>query len=96
MHDLTSLCHFFANSPNRQQYFEILIDYHKDGLYISDSNKKHAIVLAKTCCVQIQKACGNCYMLYRFAVATFESIYSKSLYQKFYMELEEKQKEKWS
>ena len=35
-------------------------------------------------------------MLYRFAVATFESIYSKSLYQKFYMELEEKQKEKWS
>ena len=43
MDDLTSLCYFFAKSPKRQQYFETIIDYHKDELSISDSNKKHVI-----------------------------------------------------
>ena len=42
------------------------------------------------------KAYENYYILYRFVVATFESICSPTLYQKFYMELEEKHKEKWS
>ena len=45
MDDLTSLCYFFANSPKWQQYFVTFIDYHKDELSTSDSNKKHVIGL---------------------------------------------------
>ena len=95
MDDLTSLCYFFANLPKRQQYFETFIDYHKDELSISDSNRKRVIGLAKTRWAERHKAYENYYILYRFVVATFESIYSPILYQKFYMELEEKHKEKW-
>ena len=73
MDDLTSLCYFFSNLPKRQQYFETFIDYHKDELSISDSNKKHVIELAKTRWVERHKAYENYYILYRFFVATFES-----------------------
>ena len=96
MDDLASLCYFFANSPKRQQYFETFIDYHKVELSISDSNKKHVIRLAKTRWVERGKAYENYYILYRFFVAIFESICSPTFYRKFYMELEEKRKEKWS
>ena len=96
MDDLTSLCYFLQNWPKRQQYFETFNDYHKDQLSISDSNKKHVIGLAKTRWVERHKGYENYYILYRFVVATFESICSPTLYQKFYMELEEKHKEKWS
>ena len=71
MDDLTSLCYFFANSPERQQYFETFIDYHKDELPISDSNKKYVIGLAKSRWVERHKAYENYYILYRFVVATF-------------------------
>ena len=90
MDDLTSLCYFLQNWPKRQQYFETFNDYHKDQLSISDSNKKHVIGLAKTRWVERHKGYENYYILYRFVVATFESICSPTLYQKFYMELEEK------
>ena len=96
MDDLASLCYFFANSPKRQQYFETFIDYHKVELSISDSNKKHVIRLAKTRWVERGKAYENYYILYRFFVAIFESICCPTFYRKFYMELEEKRKEKWS
>ena len=82
MDDLTSLCCFFAKSPKWQQYFETFIDYHKDELSISDSNKKHVNGLAKTRWVERPKACENYYILYRFVVATFESICSPTLYHK--------------
>ena len=71
MDDLTSLCYFFANSPKRRQYFETFIDYHKDELPISDSNKKHVIGLAKTHLVERHKAYENYYILYRFVAVTF-------------------------
>ena len=96
MDDLTSLCYFFANSPKRQQDFGTFIDYHKDELSTSDSNKKHVIGLAKTRWVEKHSAYQNYHILYRFVVATFESICSPTLYQKFYLGLEEKHKEKWS
>ena len=96
MDDLTSLCYFFANSPKRQQDFETFIDYHKDELSISDSNEKHVIGLVKTRWVEKHNAYENYHILYRFVVATFESICSPTLYQKFYLGLEEKHKEKWS
>ena len=96
MDDLTSLFYYFGNLPKRQQYFETFIDYHKDELSISDSNKKHVIRLAKTRWVERHDANKNYYILYRFVVATFELISGPTLYQKFYMELEEKHKQKWS
>ena len=48
--------------------------------------------LAKTRGVERLKAYENYYILYRFVVTTFESICSPTLYQKYFMELEEKQK----
>ena len=89
---LTSLCYFFAKSPKWQQYFDTFIDYHKDELSISDSNKKHVIMLAKTCWVERHESYENYCILYRFVVPTFESICSPTLYQKFYLELREKHK----
>ena len=56
MDDLTSLCYFFPNSSKRQQYFETFIDYHKDELSISDSNKKQDIGLTKMRWVERHKA----------------------------------------
>ena len=96
MDDLTSLCFFFANSLKQQQYFETFTDYHKDELSISDSNKKHVIGLAKTRWVERHKAYQNYCILYRFVIATFESICSLTLYEKFYMELEAKYSENCS
>ena len=36
MDDLSSVCHFFANSPKRQQYFEMFVEFYKrfDGLWV--------------------------------------------------------------
>ena len=79
MDDLTSLCCFFAKSPKWQQYFETFIDYHKDELSISDSNKKHVIGLAKRRWVERHNAYENYYILCRFIVATFESVCSPTL-----------------
>ena len=59
MDDLTSLCYFFPNSSKRQQYFETFIDYHKDELSISDSNKKQDIGLTKMRWVERHKAQEN-------------------------------------
>ena len=90
MDDLTSLCYFFVKSPKWQQYFDTFIDYHKDELPISDSNKKHVIRLTKTRWVERHELYKNYCILYRFVVPTFESICSPTLYKKFYLELREK------
>ena len=74
IYDLTSLCYFFENLPKRQQYFQTFIHYHKYELSILGSNKKHVIRLAKTRWVERYKASKNYYIVYRLAVATFESI----------------------
>ena len=48
MGSLTSVCYYFANSPDRQQYFERFIDYYKDKLSVAASSRSHIIGLSKT------------------------------------------------
>ena len=89
MDDLTSLYYFFANSPKRQQYFETFIDYQKDEISNMLLGWQKPVGLR-------HKAIENHYILYWFVVSTFESICNPTLYQKFYVKLEKKRKEKWS
>ena len=38
MNSLTSTCYYFANSPERQEYFERFIDYYKDEFSVAASS----------------------------------------------------------
>ena len=54
--DLTSVCYSISNSPKTQRIFERFIDFYKDDISISESNRKHVIGLAKTRWIKRHKA----------------------------------------
>ena len=81
MDSLTSVCYYFANSPERQLYFERFIDYYKDELSVAASSRSHVIGLSKTRWVERYKAYENYYLIFKFIVATFNSICNPHLYE---------------
>ena len=89
------VCYYFASSPKRQQYFERCIDYYQDELYVAASSRSHVIGLSKTRWVAIHKAYENYYLLFKFVVATFDSIYNPHLHEDFYKYLENETIENW-
>ena len=84
MDSLKSVCYYFANSPKQQQYFERFIDYCKDELSVAACSRSHVIDLSKTRWVERYKAYENYYLLFKFFVATFDSICNPHLYEDFY------------
>ena len=54
--DLTSVCYFFSNSQLKHEFFEWFIDFYKDDMSISESDRQHVIGLAKTRTVDRHKA----------------------------------------
>ena len=59
----------------RQQYFELFVDYFGKKLGVSDDMRRRKIIgLAKTRWVEQHKAYDNYYLLYRCTIAVFESI----------------------
>ena len=96
MDDLTSVFYFFSNSLKRQQFFEWFVNFCKDDMSVSKSDRKHVIGLAKTRRVERHKAYDNYYILYKFIIPIFESICRKSIYEDFYEHLEREIKETWS
>ena len=95
MDSLTSACYYFANSPKRQQYFERFIDYYKEELSVAASSRSHVIGLFKPRWVERYKAYENYYLLFKFIVATFDSICNPYLYKDFYKYLENETIENW-
>ena len=41
MDDLSSVCYFFSNSPKKQQFFERFMNFYKDDMSISGSDRMH-------------------------------------------------------
>ena len=95
MDSLTSACYYFANSPKRKQYFERFIDYYKEELSVAASSRSHVIGLFKPRWVERYKAYENYYLLFKFIVATFDSICNPYLYKDFYKYLENETIENW-
>ena len=95
MDNLTSVCYYFANSPKQQQYFERFIDYYKDELSVAASSRSHITGLYKTRWVERCKAYENYLLLFKFIVATLDSICNLHLYKDFYKYLENETVENW-
>ena len=95
MDSLTSVCYYFANSPKRHQHSERFIDYYKDELSVAASSRSHVIGLSKTRQVERYKAYENYYLLFKFIVATFDSICNPHLYEDFSKYFENETIENW-
>ena len=92
---LTIVCYYFANSPKRQQYFERFIDSSKDEISLAASSRNHIIGLSEIRWVERYKAHENYYFLFKFIVATFDSICNPHLYEDLYKYLENETNENW-
>ena len=68
---LTSVCYYFANSSKRHQYLERFIEHYKNELSLSESSRRFVIGLCETPSV------------FKFIVATFDSICNPHLYEDF-------------
>ena len=70
--NLTSLCIFFENLPNRQKCFEYFWEFNKVNLNLPETKRKKVIGLVKTRWVQRYKAYGTYHLLHKSTIFTFE------------------------
>ena len=90
MDNLTIVCYFFENSPKRQQYFELLINFYDEKLQLNETTRKDIIGLSKTRWVERYQTYENYYLLHKSVIATFESIFMQHLHSEFHTWLEDK------
>ena len=94
MDNLTIVCYFFDNSPKRQQYFELLINFYGEKLQLNETKKRDIVGLLKTRWVERYRDYENYYLFHKSAIAAFESMFMPHLYSEFYACLEDKFEEK--
>ena len=87
MDTTTSASNFFFYSAERQQYFELFIDFHKKEMLSHNTSITKVIGLSKTRWVERHQAYDNYYLLHTCLLATFESINNRPLYKAFYEHL---------
>ena len=83
MDSLTTVCYICDNSPKRQEYFELLINFYGEKLQLYETKRRDIIGLSKARWVERYRAYENYYLLHKSVIATFESIFMPHLHNEF-------------